>query len=387
MHKEMEMIRCSIMRGGTSKGVFLLEADLPKEQELRDRIILSIYGSPDLRQIDGLGGADTLTSKVAVIGPSTREDADVDYTFGQVSITDAFIDYGGNCGNISSAVGPFAIDHGMVEAVEPVTKVRIHMTNTGRILTAEVPVSDGRARVEGDFAIDGVPGTGARIVMDWSDAVGGITGKLLPTGNVKDTIEAGGTRYTVSIVDAGNTVVFINAADLGITGVETPVQIDENGPLMERIEEIRGKACQMIGLVTDWREAGKVTPYQPFFAMVSPPSAHSCFNGVQLEAGDVDVVSRLTFMLKMHKAYPITGTVATGAASRIPGSIVWDLLSEEARRSDILRIGHPSGMLPIEAVAKEEDGGTVIKKLGTLRTARKILDGYVYVRKSVWKKE
>lgn len=357
MHKEMEMIRCSIMRGGTSKGVFLLEADLPKEQELRDRIILSIYGSPDLRQIDGLGGADTLTSKVAVIGPSTREDADVDYTFGQVSITDAFIDYGGNCGNISSAVGPFAIDHGMVEAVEPVTKVRIHMTNTGRILMAEVPVSDGRARVEGDFAIDGVPGTGARIVMDWSDAVGGITGKLLPTGNVKDTIEAGGTRYTVSIVDAGNTVVFINAADLGITGVETPVQIDENGPLMERIEEIRGKACRMIGLVTDWREAGKVTPYQPFFAMVSPPSAHSCFNGVQLEAGDVDVVSRLTFMLKMHKAYPITGTVATGAASRIPGSIVWDLLSEEARRSDILRIGHPSGMLPIEAVAKEEDGG------------------------------
>lgn len=387
MHKEMEMIRCSIMRGGTSKGVFLLESDLPKNQELRDKIILQIYGSPDLRQIDGLGGADTLTSKVAIIGPSTREDADVDYTFGQVSITDAFIDYGGNCGNISSAVGSFAIDHGMVAAVEPVTKVRIHMTNTGRILTAEVPVLDGRARVEGDFAIDGVPGTGAKIVMDWSDAVGGITGKLLPTGNAKDTILAEGKQYTVSIVDAGNTVVFINAADLGITGVETPAQIDGNAPLMELIEEIRGKACQMIGLVTDWKEAKKVTPYQPFFAMVSKPSAHSCFNGIRLEAGDVDVVSRLTFMLKMHKAYPITGTVATGAASRIPGSVVWDLLDETAKKSDILRIGHPSGLLPIEAVAEEAEGETAVRKLGTLRTARKILDGYVYVRKSVWKED
>lgn len=387
MHREMEMIRCSIMRGGTSKGVFLLESDLPKNQELRDKIILQIYGSPDLRQIDGLGGADTLTSKVAIIGPSTREDADVDYTFGQVSITDAFIDYGGNCGNISSAVGPFAIDHGMVAAVEPVTEVRIHMTNTGRILTAQVPVADGRARVEGGFAIDGVPGTGAKIVMDWSDAVGGITGKLLPTGHVKDTVEAGGKQYTVSIVDAGNTVVFINAADLGITGVETPVQMDENRLLMDLIEEIRGKACQMIGLVSDWKEAKRVTPYQPFFAMVSRPSAHRCFNGVQLEAGDVDVVSRLTFMLKMHKAYPITGTVATGAASRIPGSVVWDMLDEEARKSGILRIGHPSGMIPIEAAAEEEDGKTAVKKLGTLRTARKILDGYVYVRKSVWKEE
>lgn len=247
MHSEMEMIRCSIMRGGTSKGVFLLETDLPKDKELRDKMILQIYGSPDLRQIDGLGGADSLTSKVAIIGPSTREDADVDYTFGQVSITDAFVDYGGNCGNISSAVGPFAIDHGMVAPVEPVTKVRIHMTNTGRILTAEVPVYKGKAKVEGDFSIDGVPGTGAKIVMDWSDSVGGITGSLLPTGKAKDVIEAGGAKYTVSIVDAGNTVVFINAADLGITGVETPVQIDENGPLMERIEEIRGKACQMIG--------------------------------------------------------------------------------------------------------------------------------------------
>lgn len=190
MHTEMEALRCAIVRGGTSKGVFIMRNELPADPALRDKAILAIYGSPDLRQIDGLGGADTLTSKLAIIGPPTREGADVDCTFGQVSITDPFVDYGGNCGNISSAVGPFAIDMGLVEPVEPVTTVRIHMTNTGRILTAQVPVRNGKAAVEGDFAIDGVPGTGARITLDWSDVVGGITGRLLPTGSPKDVIEA-----------------------------------------------------------------------------------------------------------------------------------------------------------------------------------------------------
>ena len=190
MHTEMEALRCAIVRGGTSKGVFIMRNELPADPALRDKAILAIYGSPDLRQIDGLGGADTLTSKLAIIGPPTREGADVDYTFGQVSITDPFVDYGGNCGNISSAVGPFAIDMGLVEPVEPVTTVRIHMTNTGSILAAQVPVRNGKAAVEGDFAIDGVPGTGARITLDWSDVVGGITGRLLPTGSPKDVIEA-----------------------------------------------------------------------------------------------------------------------------------------------------------------------------------------------------
>ena len=271
MHTEMEALRCAIVRGGTSKGVFIMRNELPADPALRDKAILAIYGSPDLRQIDGLGGADTLTSKLAIIGPPTREGADVDYTFGQVSITDPFVDYGGNCGNISSAVGPFAIDMGLVEPVEPVTTVRIHMTNTGRILTAQVPVRNGKAAVEGDFAIDGVPGTGARITLDWSDVVGGITGRLLPTGSPKDVIEAGGKSYTVSVVDAGNVVVFIRAEELGLTGTETPAQIDGDSALMDRIEEIRGKVCEKIGLVEHWEDAKRLTPYQPFFAMVSPP--------------------------------------------------------------------------------------------------------------------
>lgn len=384
MHPEMETLRCAIVRGGTSKGIFIMKNELPADPALRDKAILAIYGSPDLRQIDGLGGADTLTSKLAIIGPATKEGADVDYTFGQVSITDPFVDYGGNCGNISSAVGPFAIDMGLVEPVEPVTTVRIHMTNTGRILTAQVPVKGGKAAVEGDFAIDGVPGTGARITLDWSDVVGGITGRLLPTGSPKDVIQAGGKAYTVSVVDAGNVVVFIRAEELGLTGTETPAQIDGDAALMDRIEEIRGKVCQKIGLVERWEDAKQVTPYQPFFAMVSPPAAHTCFNGVRVEADQVDVVSRLTFMLKMHKAYPVTGTVATGAVARVKGSVVWDLLSEKAREEEVLRIGHPSGIIPIEALADSGEEDTQIKKLGVYRTARMIMEGQVYVRKAVF---
>ena len=172
MHSEMEQLRCAIVRGGTSKGVFIMKNELPHDPAKRDAVISAIYGSPDVRQIDGLGGADVLTSKLAIISPSTRKDADVDYTFGQVSIDTEFVDYGGNCGNISSAVGPFAIDEGLVEPKEPITTVRIHLTNSNNILVADVPVKNGRAAVEGDFKIDGCPGTGAKITLDWSDTVG-----------------------------------------------------------------------------------------------------------------------------------------------------------------------------------------------------------------------
>lgn len=385
MNSEMEMLRCSIVRGGTSKAIFIMKNELPTDEKLRDDVILAIYGSPDLRQIDGLGGADTLTSKLAIIGPPTRDDADIDYTFAQVSITDRFVDYGGNCGNISSAVGGYAIDQGLVKPVEPVTTVRIHMTNTNRILIAEVPVVKGKAKVNGDFKIDGVPGTGAKITLDWSDVAGGVTGKLLPTGNVKDVINANGKDYTVSVVDAGNIVIFIEASSLGISGVETPVEIDENKELMDTIEEIRGKVCQNLGLVENWEDAKKVTPYQPFFAMVSKPSNHTCFNGVKVSESDVDIVSRLTFMLKMHKAYPVTGTVGTGAACKVKGSVAWDMLDEKVKNAKVIRIGHPSGVIDVEAEANYDEKETVIKKLGVYRTARTIMDGYVYVNKNVWR--
>ena len=385
MHPEMEMLRCAIVRGGTSKGIFIMKNELPKDQVERDAVILAIYGSPDVRQIDGLGGADVLTSKLAIISPSTRPDADVDYTFGQVSFETNFVDYGANCGNLSSAVGPFAIDEGLVEPVEPITTVRIHLTNSNNIVIAEVPVKNGKAMVEGDFAIDGCPGTGAKITMDWSDVIGGVTGKLLPTGNVKDIIEADGVKYPISIVDAGTPTVFIHAASLGMKGTETPNEIESNKQLMQTIEKIRGQATVMCGMVEKAEEAKTKSPYAPFFAIVSPPADYRTISGTSVKAEEVDMVSRLLFMLKMHKTYPITGTVCTGAAVRIPGSIAYEVLREAARSRLTVNIGHPGGVIPVETATETADGQIKMKKIGVYRTARRIMEGYVYVRKSVFK--
>lgn len=385
MHPEMEMLKCSIVRGGTSKGIFIMRNELPQDPVKRDEVICAIYGSPDLRQIDGLGGADVLTSKLAIISPSSRPDADVDYTFGQVSFEAKFVDYGGNCGNISSAVGPFAIDEGLVQPVEPVTTVRIHLTNSNNILVAEIPVKNGKACVEGDYSIDGVPGTGAKVTLDWSDTAGAITGKLLPTGNAKDVISVDGRNYEVSLVDAGNPVVFIHANSLGMRGTESPNEIEGNKELMATIEKIRGRAAVILGLAKTPEEAAVKSPYNPFFAIVSPPSGYSGISGEKVKAEEVDIVSRLLFMLRMHKTYPVTGTVCTGAAVRVPGSIAWEVLREDAKTRRNVNIGHPGGVIPVEAEAEVICGEVKLKHIGVYRTARRIMDGYVYVRKTIVK--
>lgn len=385
MHPEMEMLKCSIVRGGTSKGIFIMKNELPKDPAERDEVICAIYGSPDLRQIDGLGGADVLTSKLAIISPPSRPDADVDYTFGQVSFETKFVDYGGNCGNISAAVGPFAIDEGFVEAVEPVTTVRIHLTNSNNILVAEVPVKNGKACVEGDYSIDGVPGTGAKITLDWSDTAGAITGKLLPTGNAKDVISVDGKDYEVSLVDAGNPLVFIHANSLGMSGTESPNEIEANEDLMATIEKIRGRATVIFGLVKTPEEAAIKSPYAPFFAIVSPPADYTSISGEKVNAEEVDIVSRLLFMMRMHKTYPVTGTVCTGAAVRIPGSVAWEVLRKEAKTRQSVNIGHPGGVISVQAEAEVISGEVKLKRIGVYRTARRIMDGYVYVRKTVLK--
>lgn len=380
MHPEMRAIRCSIMRGGTSKGIFLMENDLPKEKEKRDAMICAIFGSPDIRQIDGLGGADVLTSKVAIIGPSTVPEADVDYTFGQVSFEKRLVDYKGNCGNISAAVGPFAIDAGLVPVVEPITKVRIHLTNSDQILIAEVPVEKRKAKVRGNCQIDGVPGTGARIDLDWSNVVGTISGKLLPTGNPKDIIEVKGKSYEVSLVDAGNPLVFIKAESLGLTGTEQPDEIEKNEELLKLIEKIRGKAAVLLNLIEDPQESASQSPYAPFFAIVGQAADYLCYNGMRIKRAEIDLVSRLLFMQHMHKTYPITGTVCTGAAARIPGTIPWEIISQEARNRERLSIGHPGGKVEVIATALTTQKDVQMQTIKVYRTARKILDGVVYIR-------
>ena len=382
MNSQSISIKCSIVRGGTSKALFIMENELPKDPVLREKMILALYGSPDIRQIDGLGGADLLTSKLAIIGPSTHPNADVDYTFGQVSITEPFVEFNSNCGNISSGVGPFAIDNGLVEAVEPITTVRIHLKNLGKIMVAKVPVIEGKASVDGDFEIDGVPGTGARISMDWSDVIGGTTGKLLPTGNAKDVVQYDGKEYHVSIVDAGTISVFVPANELGIRGTESPQEIEADEELMELMEAIRGKACERIGLVDNWEDAMKETPYLPFLVTVTEPTDYLCFTGKQMYAKDVDIVARLSSMGIINKTFAGSGTVSTGAAARIVGSVVYDFLNDESKERSLLHIGHAAGRIPVEVEAEEKDDSFLMKKINIYRTARILMEGYANVRKS-----
>jgi 2-methylaconitate cis-trans-isomerase PrpF len=374
-------IRCVLMRAGTSRGLFVMRNELPADPEMRDKVIQRMYGSPDIRQIDGMGGADTLTSKLAIIGPATRPDADVDYTFAQVSITESLVDFSGNCGNISSGVGPFAIDMGMVDPVEPITTVRIHQTNTNCMIVAHVPVVDGKAAIEGDYRIDGVPGTGARIGLDFSDTAGAVTGRLLPSGRPLDRLDVPGVGpIDVSVVDAATPCVFVRAADMGIKGTETPAEIDGDRELNDRIERVRATAAAQMGLVERWEDAASKSPYLPFFVLISPPADYADFTtGRIVKAENVDLVARLLFMLKMHKAYAVTGTVCTGAAAKIQGTIVYEAARAESRTQPLTLIGHPAGIIDIEAVVEGEVGELALVRALVGRTARSLMEGHVMV--------
>lgn len=386
MHMDQERIRCAFIRGGTSRGAYLLAKDLPQEPSLRDRVILAIYGSPDYRQIDGIGGADSLTSKVAIIAPSERADADVDYTFGQVSIASALVDYKGNCGNLCSGVGPFVVDEGLVKVTEPITKVRIYNTNTKKIIVADVPVKDGKALVDGDCAIDGVPGTGARIMLDFLDSGGAVTGKLLPTGNVRDTIQVDGRSYTVSLVDAATPAIFVDAEELGLKGTEIASEIDARPDLLAELERIRSIGAEMIGTVKDWRDGTRLSPAVPKIAFVSSPREYRNSKGELVAEGEIDLTARIMSMQKAHKAYAVTGGIVTAAAARIPGTIVNDVF-RAGEGTDFVRIGHSSGRLSLEIVIERRAGGVFLRRAAVERTARRIMDGYVYVPKSKMKVE
>lgn len=373
-------VRCTIMRGGTSKGVFFQKKDLPADVELRDRVLLAAFGSPDARQIDGLGGANSLTSKAAIIAPSSREGVDVDYTFAQVSIDKPLVDYRGNCGNISSAVGPFAIDAGLVSVREPLTTVRIFNTNTEKIIEAAVPVADGCAAVDGDCEIAGVPGSGAQIKLTFVDPGGAVTGRLLPTARQRDTITVPGLgQLDVTMVDAGNPAVIFRAQDAGLTGMETPDEMEARGDILALFEQIRSQAAARMGLVEDAARATAQSPAVPKVAAVAPPHRYQSSDGRPIEAQEMDLLARTMSMQRPHRAYAITGAIALGAAATLPESVVASVLGPAFGKTGRLRIGHPMGTMPVEVQAHGSAMHVTI-----LRTARRIMDGSVYVPRRVW---
>lgn len=386
---ELRSIRATILRGGSSKGVYLLENDLPQDPLLREKVILSIFGSPDKRQIDGLGGADPLTSKVAIVGPSTREGVDVDYTFGQVAFDQAKVHTHSICGNITSGVGPFAIDQGLVKAVEPITTVRIFNTNTNKILIAHVPTINGKAAVEGDYCIAGVPGTGAKITLDFSATIGALTSKLLPTGNVKDEIVLNESeRYTVSIVDAATCQVFVRAEDLGLNGTESAEEIDSKPELLKKLETIRCMAASMAGLAPSPEIAAvesRNTPHIAFFSEAKGYVNH--ITGDKIIAEEIDLVARMMFMQILHKTYAGTGAICTAVAASIPGTNIYESAKKVECTNHTVRIGHPAGMISVEVEIESNETGYMLKKAAIGRTARRIMDGFVYVKNSLFLEE
>lgn len=370
---------CTIMRGGTSKGIFLMKQDLPEDPKLRDRIILAIFGSPDIRQIDGLGGADSLTSKLAVISKAEDPKIDIYYTFGAVGIDKPFVDYSANCGNISSAVGPYAIDKGLVRAEEPFTLVRIFNTNTRKMIHAKVPVKKGRVVVDGDYAIDGVPGTGARIDLSFFDPGGPTTGRLLPTGNVVDqVILEDGERIPLTIVDAGNPTAFIPAEELGLRGTELPSEFDQNLEIREKLESIRKKVAELMGI--------PLNPSIPKVAFVSPSQNYKTITQREVKSEEVDFLARAMAMGKMHKVFPITGGIPAAIAAVIPGSIVNEMIGrkEDGGVKRRFNIGHPSGILDVEVEAEIKEKEVRVIQCTIGRTARKIMDGRVYISERVY---
>ena len=371
----MKKYPCVYMRGGTSKAVFFHEKDLPEDQSLWDDIFMKVMGTPDVKQIDGMGGTVSSTSKVAIISKSDRPDVDVNYTFRQVDIIIPRVDGSANCGNISSAVGPFAIDEGLVPAVEPITVVRILNTNTNKIIEEHVRGKDGHADVDGDEVIKGVPGTGSRSDMYFEDPAGSKTGKLFPTGQKKEIFDVPGYGPAeVTVLDCSNPMVFIKASDLGIKGTEL-VELNQNADVMEHIERIRGMAAVKCGFVEKWEDARTKSTSAPKVSIVSAPQDYTDMDKNQVKAEDMDLCVRAISVGALHKAYPMTVAVGTGAAARIPGTIVYETLKAPLE-GDIIRLGHSSGITDVDI---KMDGEKVLKG-GVTRTARRIMDGFVYIR-------
>ena len=372
-----QRIPAAFIRGGTSKGVFFHERDLPPEQAARDRIFLEVIGSPDpyKRQLNGLGGGVSSLSKVVIIERSDRDDADIDYTFVQIGVDEAVVDYSSMCGNLSSAVGPFAVDEDLIKTTGDETLVRVFNTNTQKVYHARFPVRDGKAVVTGDQSIPGVAGSGARVALEYLDPGGSRTAALLPTGNVTDTIELpDGTAITATLVDATNPVVVVAASDFGCTATETPEALDARLELMARIETVRRLAGVKMGM---GRAPGEIPHAVPKIVLVAPPVAFEDLSGQAHAASAIDISARAVSMGQVHRALPLTLSMCLACATRIEGSVAQTLARDIPATADV-RLGNPSGIIVAGAeLLRASDGTWTAKVCRVVRTQRRLMDGHV----------
>jgi 2-methylaconitate cis-trans-isomerase PrpF len=372
------------MRGGTSNAVVFNAKDLPRDRSQWDAIFLAAIGSPDPygRQLDGMGGGVSSLSKVCVVGPPTRPDADIDYTFAQVQVKEARVDYGANCGNMSSAMGPFAVDEGLVKVSGPDALVRVHNTNTKKIIWSKFPLDDGQAAVDGDLAIPGVAGTGAPVKLEFREPGGATTGKLLPTGNVADTLDVPGYgKFRVSMVDAANACVFARAADLGIKGTELPDEIDANPELLKKLAAIRVAASVAMGVTKNAGDAATRASV-PFVGFVSQPQDSKTLTGETIKGAQVDLTGRMMSNGQPHRALPLTASLCMAVAARLPGSVVHEATRLTDNPNAEIRIAMPSGVLTVAASVRKLEGQWHAEQGAFYRTQRRMFEGQVLLRAS-----
>lgn len=390
-HAPQIKVPATYMRGGTSKGVFFRLQDLPercqKPGEARDRFLLRVIGSPDPygKQIDGMGGATSSTSKTVILSKSRRPDHDVDYLFGQVSIDKAFVDWSGNCGNLSAAVGPFAISNGLVDPdrvpANGVATIRIWQANINKSIIAHVPISDGVVQETGDFELDGVTFPAAEVQLEFIDPAdegdGEAGGSMFPTGNLIDDLEVPGVgTLKATMINAGIPTIFVNADAIGYQGTELQDAINADAKALAMFETIRAYGAQRMGLIKDIAEAAK-RQHTPKIAFVAPPAEYVSSSGKRVAASDVDLLVRALSMGKLHHAMMGTAAVAIATAAAIPGTLV--TLAAAGKPHAAVRFGHPSGTLRVGAEAKHVDGEWVVTKAIMSRSARVLMEGTVRV--------
>ena len=362
------------MRGGTSKGLFFHRRDLPAERAGWDALFLAALGSPDPhgRQLDGMGGGISSLSKVVVVAPSARPGVDVDYLFGQVAVDRALVDYRSNCGNLTAAVGPFAVDEGLAQAADGEVSLKLHNCNLDQTIEARFEVEGGRAVVEGETVLDGVASRGAPIELSFLEPGGAVTGHLLPTGRTRDVLDVPGVgEIEATLIDASTALVCVRAHVLGMSGVELPDAIESDPALLERLEKIRRAGAAAMGIPPETESVPKV-------GFVAPPAGAMTLSGTRLAADAADLSARVISMGRPHRALPLTAALALAAAARIPGTIAAEATRPDVAGDASVRLGHPSGVAEIAVDLSAVDPPHVASVTVT-RTARRLMEGRVLV--------
>lgn len=372
------------MRGGTSKGCLFHREDLPEDSKEWDEIFLQVMGNPDPKQMDGMGGTVSSNNKIVIIWKSALPNVDIEYLVGQVIVGKKQVDYKSNCGNMTAAVPAYAVEEGMVPIVEPVTTVRMLNKNTDKYINVTVPI-DPRTHTfaqEGDCHIAGIDGTAAELKVNFLDPAGAKTGKLLPTGKALDVLEIDGRKIEATILDVSNPLVLVRAEDVGLQGTELPAQVDADKEASALLEKIRGAAAVKMGFARDLEDATAHSPAVPKVGFFTAPVSYTDIAGNRVDGGQMDLCARVISVFKCHKACPLTAASSIAVAAFVQGSIIEKILGRQPEGRQAIRLGHPSGVMTVYPdLEVREEGNLDVKGVAVQRTARRIMDGTIYIRK------